>query len=113
MMHWNQFVPDGESWLLHFLDFVSSLLNTITLEIGYGGSIYIHHGTWQMLQIKIFPPRRVVYQHTIAFKFYKSEQDDMATPLLRESWKESVCHLQPLSREGNFAGQQGKGELGK
>ena len=61
----------------------------------------------------IFSPRRVVYQHTIAFKYYKSEQDDTATPILRESWKMSVCHFQPLSREGDFPGWQGKGELGK
>ena len=62
---------------------------------------------------RFFLPKRVDYQHTIVFKFYKSEQDDMATPILRESWKESVCHFQPLSREGDFAGHQGKGELGK
>ena len=53
---------------------------------------------------RYFSPRRVVYQHTIAFKYYKSEQDDTATPILRESWKVSACHFQPLSREGDFPG---------
>ena len=63
--------------------------------------------------VRFFSPRRVVYQYTIAFKYYKSEQDDMATLTLRESWKDNVCHFHPLSREGDFAGRQGEGELGK
>ena len=62
---------------------------------------------------RFFSPRRVVYQYTIAFKYYKSEQDDMATLTLRESWKDNVCHFHPLSREGDFAGRPGEGELGK